>query len=946
MKARIFAAALGLWLSMAAASQALDLGEARLDLPDGWQPGAAVTDRSADFTGPGGATLSIRWWRADQPLTGFGTGQRFTPRSFPAGTALVLTSGAGDPPRMAVAFDHRNASGEMLLVTIEGQDVVTLESLLLPVADAVRFDTADAALPAAAPAAAALSAPGPSVQALSGPAPAGDLSALLSQRFGGDCVPVPLANDPLAGALTGATPEGRASCPGQGVELVIATLPQDPRGASSGLLQMLYLRAFMAGEGRVVAVADPVHEDLVLLRPGGAAGFSAEIIDLPQPVEPLFAGRPSEAWDFHLASGGLADWARYEDGVFIADVPPGPGYRTTGLRTIAPVIRLPGAGDDFTTRIRVDLDTPRLNDVVIAVVKPGDPGRRDWDDHEIWLGVEQHPGKTAELLLAVQKQIQERVPLTDPAALAGLVLEMRPDGLIRLSNETGVLAEGRMAAIPTPGPYHLQISATAPAGDVAAYLALRQVQVEELPADPAATPDALLGDAGREVVLFDGLGPGAHMDRHGPRQIDPAAMRFGDEGLIVDADAAALQGIGLYSVEPVVWLDRFGPGASVRLRLDFDPARTSGVELALAAPMSYADNEPGQPGVRLHWRTLGDGHFLTRTVDRNVPRNSVVPGMPEQVDVVLTPDGVQLLAEGFPDDILPWPLLRGGTGLRLFVTARGDHESQPAKMGLRRITLMRTPGAEAPSASPAPGVEPLPQATLLPASDWEGFGLAGVDFTAVGSIAPDGTVAVDVPQGHEWGRAGVLSGQPVAILDHRLERTGYGLAYQFDPAATDGFEVILSQTRTADMADGSEVILQLVRQPEGRTAGDWLLHAYGSYYRYWTRRIPAVAMAEWDGRFEVQLSAGTGRATIPGIAEVLAPDLVTIRPGISLFTTVHSRSALRYGPAKMTLREVRGGWITPPGMTERARLVLLGPEGFDPAVWVARLREELEEPFR
>jgi hypothetical protein len=148
------------------------------------------------------------------------------------------------------------------------------------------------------------------------------------------------------------------------------------------------------------------------------------------------------------------------------------------------------------------------------------------------------------------------------------------------------------------------------------------------------------------------------------------------------------------------------------------------------------------------------------------------------------------------------------------------------------------------------------------------------------------------------------------------------------------------------MEDGSEVILQLVRQSEGRMAGDWLLHVWGGYYKTWTRRIPGKVMQDWDGRFEVALTRGTVQVTLPGITRLVAPDFIGIRPGVSLFTTVHSRSPLRYGPAKMALRAITGGWITPAGMTERARLVLLGPEGFDPEAWVGLLRDELEEQVR
>lgn len=813
--------------------------------------------------------------------------------------------------------------------------------------------------PAQTPAA---DAPAPS-RAVPAQAPsAADTLALVASGFEGGCTARDMAGDAFADALAAMTlaPQMVASCAAGTVEAAVVSLPQDPRQPQAA---MLWLRALTAAGGRDVALADPARRLMVLLRADGAAGFRIEVADLAatapaapaaaeaaaeatKPPGQLFAGVESPDWELHLARRGQAEWTRYEGGAFVAEVPAGPDFRVTGLRTTAPVVRLPTASDGFATRLSVDLDTARLDNIVIALVEPGLEGQLDWHDHEVWLAVERDGDVVPELVLTVQQKVQGRLPLPDPAALAGLQIEMRPDGLILVSNGTGaVLLEGRLATLPGDGPFHLQISATAPSGDVSALLALRGVRMEDVAVAADTDPAALLADAPQEVVLFDGRTPGPHFALHGPKGSAPL-IRVGDD-LHIDAAGAALQGLGLFSPEPVIWLDRFGPGASARLRLEFDPAATQGVQVALAAPMSYADQDPGQPRALLHWRKLGDAHYLTRTIDTAEPRSSAVPAMPAAVDLVLTPDGVQIVAEGFPGDVLPWPVLQSGAGLRLYVLAMGDHDSQPAQMALRRITLIRTPGpeTEAEPVLPTGGGGPLPVVRLFPdpAAPWQGHGVAGLTFEEAGQFTADDGVMIAAPEGYEGGRAGVLSSAPVAVLDHRLDRTSYRLDFAFDPAATDGAYVTLSQTPEPDMDDSGEIFISLVRQAEGRLAEDWLLQVHGGFYATWTRRIPAATMAAWDGRMTLRIDRGGATISLPGITDLHAPEFIGFRKGVSLFATVQSLSFDRYGAAKMALRSVDGGWITPSGMTARSRLLLMGTRDFDAEEYVRLLRAELEE---
>lgn len=936
-------------------------------LPDGHglivlSPGRDALLHVAVFD-PSAADRVLAWWHGFPAETAIPTAilsESHDPFAGVAGLAITLDAalypfaGITLPYRRGAAwiFTGGAPEGNVMLATLHAADAPpALRQDLAAMAESFAFGQATAA-PAA----------------LDAPLSAAEALALMAGQVDGGCTARELAGDAFAEALAalGLAPQLVAGCAGGSVEAAVVSLPQDPRQTQAGAGAMPWLRLFMAGSGKDLALADPARRVMVLLRADGAAGFRIEVADLaPAPFGmiattpgtgkaaapgPLFAGAPSPAWELHLARGGREEWTRFEGGAFVADVPAGGDYHVTGLRTVEPVVRLPKAGDRFATRLRFDIDTGTLDNMVIALVEPGLEGWLDWHDHEVWLGLERDGDAVPELLLAVQQQKQRRLAVPDARVLDGLEIELRPDGLILVSNGTGtVLMEGRMATVPGVGPWHLQISATAPVYETRAFLALREVRLEEVPFDPDAGPDVLLGDSPQEAVLFDGRTPGPHLAVHGPDKTDFAGLfRFGG-GLRLEAEASALLGLGLYSPDPVIWLDRFGPGASARLRLEFDPAATAGVQVALAAPMSYANQDAGQPNALLHWRRMDGAHYLTRTIGRAAPIHAAVPAMPEVVDLVLSPDGLQVLAEGFPDDVLPWPVLQPGAGLRLHVLATGDHDSQPAAMALRRITLLRTPAPPpVPDSLPPSAVEPLPVVRLFPdpAAPWEGYGLAGQIFDAAGQVAPDGSVTVTAPEGYEGGRAGILSPVPVAVLDRRLDRTLYGLTFAFDPAATDGTEIILSQTRQADMTGSGEIYIQLVREAQGRLAGDWLLQVQGGHYAIWTRRLPAALMARWDGRLTVRIDKGAATVSLPGITDLFAPDFVGFRDGVSIFASVHSLSSERYGPAKMALRGVEGGWITPPGMTPRARLLLLGTAEFDAKDYVRLLRAELEETVR
>lgn len=799
--------------------------------------------------------------------------------------------------------------------------------------------------------------------------------AALAPVAGGDCVPVDPADLPATAVLASLSmpPEAAAVCAGQGHAIVALRLPQDPRTGQAGLLGMAYLRSFLAQGKKPLVLIDLAHGALVTVTAADGSGIAVKVSDLadlatsdnaadllPQAdaslaaKTQLFSGALTAAWLPHAVRGGnFDDWARFAGDMLRVEVASQSNFGTTGLKSAKPMITLPSPGDVQSLRLQFDFDTDTTNNAVFALVPSDALGKLDWDVAEIWLAVEQRRDAAPQLVLAVQRQVQGRFTVTDRGDLAGLTLELRPDGMILLSNAADrILLEGRLAAWPLAPDLHLQVSATSPGGGEPAHLDLRGITLERVAFVPN-DPTALLMDAAQSVTLFDGTVLGPHFAIHGiPRGADFASKLRIANGLQVNSPQGdGLNGLGIYAPQPVVWLDSFGRGASARLRFEFDPARTSGFQLALGSTFTYSDADAGFPRFVLDWYKTADGTIkASRWIDRESERLDVTPdAMPAVVELVLSPGGVQVLAEGFPDDLLPWDVLREGQSFRLYAVAKAETKADPVSMALTRITLTRSPQTERPlDPAPMPGVEPLPTVRHFPNSQapWEPYALAGLTFDEAGRFDAQGAVIVDVAAKYEGGRAGVLSSVPVAVLDERIEKTPYRLSLRFDPALTDGLEVMLSNQKVADMWKGSEVALSLVRQSGGREAGSYVLTLTKDYYAYWIRTISAQDMARWDGTMLLDLAPDTLTITLPDIVTHRGTSFVGIAKEAAFHMVVQSVSDLKYGAARMALRHVDGEWIMPPMMSARERMLLTDSAEFDAEIYLDLLAAGLREDIR
>lgn len=141
--------------------------------------------------------------------------------------------------------------------------------------------------------------------------------------------------------------------------------------------------------------------------------------------------------------------------------------------------------------------------------------------------------------------------------------------------------------------------------------------------------------------------------------------------------------------------------------------------------------------------------------------------VPDQLTFRIAPGRLTVEAQGFDPVTLPWSLARDGSGFHLYAyTLGGDDLAK--MMRLTSVNLSRRPAlTPAVANDPAPGVAPLPMATLCDATPsplWEPIGYAGGNFEAFAAYSGQG-LKINLPAGNSWAATGLLSAAPILTLD-------------------------------------------------------------------------------------------------------------------------------------------------------------------------------------
>lgn len=672
----------------------------------------------------------------------------------------------------------------------------------------------------------------------------------------------------------------------------------------------------------------------------GPSATSSNTADVTRSGSNLFDGALGERWsELGVAGGDFRKFARIDARTLVVDVPAGSGWGKTGIWSKdTPVPAMTEGG----SRLTVALDAQRTSSLVVALATRD--GVDEWSAHDVRIAWSRSDDGTSARMTLWVRQAEVMAVRLGPEAPATIDIDIDADRVIRTKVPSGEHIEARLPEDMADKAMRIYALAHAPGEQKPARMALRSITLgPPIPSGEVAGDPHAPFEGTRKLTLFDG--------KLGSRWIANAAQggrfsehaRLGNGALVVDVPKDnSLGKVGVYSAEPVVWLDRFTDEASAKLSFRFDAARTTGFMIALTVPGAggVAGALPGEPAAILHWRKKAKGAGTRATLSIIPPYSGpaideqLLDAMPSEVNLVLTPRGISVVADGFSDKVTPWPAAVSGQGLRVWVMSHPDDVHQPVAMALQSITLEQTAGTGPVVEAPQAGVAPLDTRVLAGATrheGWEPIGVAGGDHSRFARWTSTGFV-VDVPPRNSWGKTGLLSAEPVVGLDERAYRTPYRISFKVDPRGTTGFAVAIGTDKQPDMWHTNRLWVSLVRHP----GGSYVLSLHRTNYLSWSRSIAAsLVEQQWDGMLDVDLGINWSRVTAGHIATIRAPT------GFDWLSKLHasivSHPARENEAARLSLLNISAGWVTPPGMSSDERLQFVDNKLFDADGFLADL---------
>jgi hypothetical protein len=229
-----------------------------------------------------------------------------------------------------------------------------------------------------------------------------------------------------------------------------------------------------------------------------------------------------------------------------------------------------------------------------------------------------------------------------------------------------------------------------------------------------------------------------------------------------------------------------------------------------------------------------------------------------------------------------------------------------------------------------PGAE---QSVIFDGKDsprWESLGVGGGDFAKFASYQK-GLLAVDVPAGNSWGKAGILSSEPVLQVEPYSEVAPYRFTIHADPEHTSGFVFALSPEHVQDLWPSHVVWIGLIRGEDGR----YVLDLHYSPYQDWMRTVAVP----WNGDLVVTLENGRVSAAIPGGPTVSGP--VPIATYGKYYLGIFSHPNKAGAASSLALKSIIRERIVPADLPAEQIWDFLTPDQFDASTFMGEIHGDL-----
>lgn len=785
----------------------------------------------------------------------------------------------------------------------------------------------------------------------------------LRARFGSDCRMEPTDDwaHPTRNVVlqSGVAVSWVALCGAHDMPVIAARFPFDPQGATDDYFWPLYHRMITATQGQPFAFVDLDGNSLLLLEldqddllsltveawpPTGVQ--PAPLADKPTP-DVIFQGDLGQDWRPISVSGG--DFERFADtgptGLRVA-VPADNQWGKTGIASTTPLLEMPLPFENTSQQLTLAYDPAQTDQMIVALTRPDGLDDDPWSGHSLRLAVKINGPKDGELVLKAFQWTLATQPFEPGQKPGEIHVILRPDQIIEIADRQG----NRLMETPLPhtvstGPWHVQILCHAQTENAPTRLMLTQVDLKDIPSPQRGQLDAPARE-NQSVLAFDGRQLGRIWTGYETTSGAFSKLaRFEDGVLRLKATGDQTGTLGIYSVDPVIWLDRLSDGAQTLVRIALDPDHATGVRIGLQTRLS---NNGSPAGHGQYWASITrqpDGSYtaVSQIISQANPLEvSGIAAFPDVITLRLSQEGVAVEMPGFPSTPLPWDQIGNGVPLRLHVLTQADADTGGTQMGLRSVHIDTLAARPSLPHSIRVGAPPLPRANLLDLSTqtgWDGF------ETPLGRehvrLTQDGLSMGKPPLPTNSARATLLSDVPVAVLDNRVKQTPYRLQFRFDPDTFEGARIMLSPYHEHNMHESAKVKVIFARVNEGPNQGLYQLSLRQGYYSYWNRLVDPAWLAEhWRGDLDITLGHKVSAVDLGNGLTITGLD-AAIHPGSKFFMTLAPGAEEQYAPGGFTLQRFTGGWAEPDGMSASQSMALRDDVDFDPAAYLRALSSEI-----
>lgn len=403
--------------------------------------------------------------------------------------------------------------------------------------------------------------------------------------------------------------------------------------------------------------------------------------------------------------------------------------------------------------------------------------------------------------------------------------------------------------------------------------------------------------------------------------------------------------VGIGTKAPAVWLDEFGPAASITLTFEFDPDHTDRFSLHLTRSMG--EWSLGQPGMVFYWQPDEEGAgsvygWYETPVPGNKPpvdhpQGRTAKTAPSRVSITITPGHLSVNADDLPPLDGPWSLAQAHSGFHLFVYTKTTTDGRAARLGLKRIVSTRQPDPYEAVRPPADAMFPAADRLAADALDDWLFIEESSDALQGFAQLEAGAMQVDVPAKHGWGRAGFTTRTPFVDTTPLNDSAPYLAELSLDLNDTSGFYFVLGAEGVKLHDDNVRRTRYAARFSVIRLPKDdhYTLRLRRGYYHDWSRPLPP----DWDGRIEVLIGWSRMTVRLPGGPGILGELMVSKKERVPYHLTLLAAPPRGGEPSRFSLKAFSLRQLVGEEIDAQTRFQLVPVDRFDADAYLEVLRQ-------